>query len=568
MRGTIFVLLLVVSFGGSAVAQNLLVNGSFDEPAGTPCQQQNGVTVPGWNALSKLNGDLYIPACPRDGDGSHASVQGWGEPDAPIRFYQAVENADPGTTYTFEGLWWIGNMDASGNTTARAELRDGPSPDSPLIGFAEQIKRGAGDTGQWLAFSTNGEPTGTQVTVVVAVDHQGATGWALHCDACVLTEAVCADPPAIASIEPAWGARGNPVAVTITGANFAAGATTAVLSRANESDVPATDVEVAGTGDSMTCTFDLTDALIGRWNLVILVEDGGCADAVLPTGFLVVRKGLSNGSFELPDPVNAGCEDGAANDAAGDWLVSEVAGYGWAYAFYRDEIAENPPTCPAPEGSHYASSRSDHSGGAAEARIYQTVVVESGTDYTAAAYFAGAGANIVTLELLDGDESAPVFAAATANSGGGAYDWALVSATGTPSTAIMTVQWRIALDGSGPHVSHADAFVVSTDGVTANLFVGDANCDGQVNIADAICLLTYLFGQGGDGCKTPCCAAGEDANNDATLNIADAIMVLSYLFGGDSMVGPDGDAILAGAAGCRSYAPEDITLPCDTPCTP
>ncbi len=61
---------------------------------------------------------------------------------------------------------------------------------------------------------------------------------------------------------------------------------------------------------------------------------------------------------------------------------------------------------------------------------------------------------------------------------------------------------------------------------------GDTNADGRTNIADAICLLGYLFGQNTDPCKTgvPRCRDVADANNDGNLNIADAIKILGYLF--------------------------------------
>ncbi len=61
---------------------------------------------------------------------------------------------------------------------------------------------------------------------------------------------------------------------------------------------------------------------------------------------------------------------------------------------------------------------------------------------------------------------------------------------------------------------------------------GDTNSDGRTNIADAICLLGYLFGPSTDPCKVsvPRCRDGADANNDGNMNIADAIMVLGYLF--------------------------------------
>jgi hypothetical protein len=60
---------------------------------------------------------------------------------------------------------------------------------------------------------------------------------------------------------------------------------------------------------------------------------------------------------------------------------------------------------------------------------------------------------------------------------------------------------------------------------------GDANSDGERDIADAIFILGYLFGGG----VTPSCFDSADANDDEAVDIADAIAVLSYLFasGGD-----------------------------------
>ena len=57
---------------------------------------------------------------------------------------------------------------------------------------------------------------------------------------------------------------------------------------------------------------------------------------------------------------------------------------------------------------------------------------------------------------------------------------------------------------------------------------GDVNSDGTLNIADAIALLSHLFG----GAAPPLCPDAADANDDGQLNIADAITILSHLFAG------------------------------------
>ncbi len=61
---------------------------------------------------------------------------------------------------------------------------------------------------------------------------------------------------------------------------------------------------------------------------------------------------------------------------------------------------------------------------------------------------------------------------------------------------------------------------------------GDANLDRQENIADAICVLGFLFGGAGDPSKEKVrlCFDAADANDDGQVNIADAIKIISYLF--------------------------------------
>ena len=85
---------------------------------------------------------------------------------------------------------------------------------------------------------------------------------------------------------------------------------------------------------------------------------------------------------------------------------------------------------------------------------------------------------------------------------------------------------------------------------------GDVNDDGNVNIADAISILSYLFA----GAEPPSCVKSADTNDDSQVNIADAIFVLGYLFGG----GPD-PAAPFGECGTD---PTEDALTCDSfpPC--
>lgn len=62
---------------------------------------------------------------------------------------------------------------------------------------------------------------------------------------------------------------------------------------------------------------------------------------------------------------------------------------------------------------------------------------------------------------------------------------------------------------------------------------GDSNDDGKVNLADAICTLSFLFGPADDACKIGVgkCQDKADTNDDGKVNLADAITLLDVLFG-------------------------------------
>ena len=59
---------------------------------------------------------------------------------------------------------------------------------------------------------------------------------------------------------------------------------------------------------------------------------------------------------------------------------------------------------------------------------------------------------------------------------------------------------------------------------------GDTNGDGGFDIADAINLLTYLFGSGSVSCLSAC-----DSNDDGSVDVADAITILAALFSGGEL---------------------------------
>jgi hypothetical protein len=82
---------------------------------------------------------------------------------------------------------------------------------------------------------------------------------------------------------------------------------------------------------------------------------------------------------------------------------------------------------------------------------------------------------------------------------------------------------------------------------------GDTNVDGALDIADAILIISYLFGEG----QPPTCLDAADGNDDGLVDIADAIAVLGYLFGeaGDLAEPFPGCGVdpTADGLGCISY---------------
>jgi hypothetical protein len=101
---------------------------------------------------------------------------------------------------------------------------------------------------------------------------------------------------------------------------------------------------------------------------------------------------------------------------------------------------------------------------------------------------------------------------------------------------------------------HAD----SAPPVVGPFLRGECNDDGDVDIADARCLLDWLFVGGGE----PPCLAATDANGDGALDLSDAVYLLGHLFlGGPIPVAPFPDC------GPGSL-PTDAELGCVVPPSP
>ena len=93
-------------------------------------------------------------------------------------------------------------------------------------------------------------------------------------------------------------------------------------------------------------------------------------------------------------------------------------------------------------------------------------------------------------------------------------------------------------------------YEVTLLGIDENAITYDCNTDGRVNIADAQCLLNWLFLGG----EAPGCQDAMNFNGDGRLNIADGISGLNFLFLG----GPPP----AAGVGCQSYPDCDLQDAC------
>lgn len=103
----------------------------------------------------------------------------------------------------------------------------------------------------------------------------------------------------VTAVTPSSGYNTGSVDITsLTGSGFLSGATV-TLSRTGESDIVATDVVVMSPTE-ITCTFDLTGARTGLWDVVV-ANPGGPID-ILPNAFNILTWATLSRAVNSPNP--------------------------------------------------------------------------------------------------------------------------------------------------------------------------------------------------------------------------------------------------------------------------
>ncbi len=447
--------------------------------------------IPGWSGDNKRrNGDVFIPESCLDGE--HASLQGSG---GQLRMYQTVSGLDNTKSYLLSGLWTLGDFTPS--CTFTAELHDGDMESSPLLAQAV-VTLPSGGKFNWLPFSVAASPTGTDLTVVLRANDSGGNNYAMHVDDLSLVETTCT-PPTVTSFSPNILFRGTTYddAITVMGTGFVPGSTTVRLEGDDVPDIVATDVQVAGGGTSLVCDLDIPAAAPIKARTVV-VEVSGCGGNALPNVTFVLNSGpFRNGSFEQPT-IAGGCP-AAPQGPPTFWDAIEINGFGGATKLFRNDLPMPPgplpflPTCPPPDGVHDAAAFSEADGGGNPTDyVFQTFQVTPAQEYSFSGFFAGSGANSVTMEMRDGLTSDAELGSTLVRAGSGSFDWTFSAVSGTPNGTLMTVGWRVIVDGDGPHTSFADDLAV----LPCNNPITVTGVTPTSGVNSGVAAITHLAGTG------------------------------------------------------------------------
>jgi PKD repeat protein len=142
-------------------------------------------------------------------------------------------------------------------------------------------------------FDLTGVATGAWSVVVTNNDGQSGTLPAAF--------TVTNPPPTLSSITPATGVNTGPVAITdLEGTGFVSGAVV-TLARTGQPDIGASGVAVVNS-TTITCTFNITGALAGLWN--VTVENTDFQSATLVDGFTITNPAPTVTSLTPSEGVN------------------------------------------------------------------------------------------------------------------------------------------------------------------------------------------------------------------------------------------------------------------------
>lgn len=457
---TITMVAFVCACCASGFAQNLLNNGGF-ENAGEPCASGNGWTkVPGTNNCLQ-DGTTWMP--PGHFEGLHHGSVDMGNPSASdfAIITQTVTLAGSGDV-RLTGA--IAGYQSTGSADHFARIHDGAAHTDAVI--AEFIIL----TGGWHAIDIAATPTGSQVTVSWGWDNVVPAGYnqatASHLDGLVLTQeqAGCTGEPTIIQIIPTtFGTNdGTLDEVVVIGTNFDE-TSQVLLRRTGFVDVEATGESVGGGGTAITCSLPLDGVAMGKWNLVVTKDL--CNEALLNNGFIVAVPTLTNGSFEDPSAPASCPNPPAEQDAPLFWLDGGVA---TAPDLLIRDSDQYPPSCPRPDGDHYASMMVPQGTSFGFWRTYQYIAVTPGQQVTVCGQFAGGGTTNINLRILEGDEDGERIGQRLVEYYQRGcelheYDWLPACVSASPTNGLITVEWAIGARGTGEqvNVTHADHLVMT-----------------------------------------------------------------------------------------------------------
>ncbi len=474
------VIVVVAALAGAAFGQNLLVNPSFsDPPAVQDCGVRNQLagSIPGWtqegSAPARVNGDFHIPPCgdAHAGDTNYAGFQISG-PAGGGSVYQTI-NVTPGTTYRLNAQFYLGTSDTAAGVRAYFSVYAGSGTFffTPIKQVIVVKKNKA--MYRWEEVSLTVTPTTAQIQPRIQFEAATASNNAFHFDnASFQVETVCTNQPTMnmyvtgnpnySPLTPSVGARGETVAVTLAGTGFAGTPTAQLVQYGGARTINATSV-IVNSDTQAVATFNIpADAAADEYDLIY--SQAPCAPIVLPGAFTVQLGGFTNGSFEIPAVANCGTPIDVRPDG---WLVVESNNWGFEGLLKLNGFAGGSPldflpSCPAPDGSQYATIASIRgSGEYGNANGYQTFTSVPGTKYTLSGFFAGTGPTIVSLNLRDGAPGGPLLATTQIYSSTTRknYDWKFnyVTLPDTPPVgSSMTAEWHVSGRDTGQRATHAD----------------------------------------------------------------------------------------------------------------